>query len=78
MQLRSPGELLAAAKEHMLEGRTPATKRDWVEVVNFMAFNIAPVALPSALILVCKIYNVPLTKEEIVEISNFQKARRTA
>ena len=42
MQLRSPNEMMAAAKKEMLAGKEPSTRKDWQEIFNFLAYNVAP------------------------------------
>ncbi len=70
--LISPNELLEAAKKEMLDDREPSTKDDWELIMNFMAFNIAHEIQPSALQVIAKIYNMPLSEDEIAKISEFQ------
>lgn len=72
MQLRSPNELMNAAKQEMLEGKEPSTRRDWQAVFNFMAHNVAPQVQPEALFVIAMIFDAPLTKSEIQKISDFQ------
>jgi len=65
VSLVSPNELLQAAKDIQLEGREPEEKTDWVQIVAFMAYNVdlklAPVAVP----VIAKLFDMPLTDEEV-------------
>jgi hypothetical protein len=72
MTMRSPNDMMKAAKDLMLNGAEPSSRRDWQAIFNFLAGNIAPEVQPSALHLIAMIYDAPLTKEEINEISAFQ------
>jgi hypothetical protein len=75
--LVSPNDLLMAARNAMLEGEAPSTYEDWFKIFNFLAANIAPQAQPAVLILISKIYDVPLGEKEIRAISAFQTSRQT-
>lgn len=72
--MRSPDEMLEAAKKEMLEGREPTTREDWAKVVNFWAFNIQKgLGLEeNVCLLLWKLYNVPLTEQEIRTIARSQ------
>jgi hypothetical protein len=63
---------MAAAKKEMLAGKEPSTRKDWQEIFNFLAYNVSPEAQPACLHLIALIYDAPLTKKEIEEISAFQ------
>jgi hypothetical protein len=76
MGLISPNELMMAARDAMLKGAAPTTTEDWFKIFNFMAANIAPQVQPTALLLLSKIYDVPLSEKEIRAISEFQIALR--
>ena len=74
----SPNDLFKAAKEHMLDGREPSNKQDWLLTVNFFAANIDKPLADSATKLICLILEVPLEENEIEEIVKFQMARGEA
>jgi hypothetical protein len=76
MTFHSPNDLLKAAREMMLEGRKPVSYEDWVRVFNFLAFNIATEVQPEALLVFRHLYDVPLTDEEIREISAFHMSKK--
>ena len=40
MVMRTPDEMMDAAKEQMLDGRDPVTYTDWKLVVNFLGANL--------------------------------------
>ena len=69
---RSPDEVLAAAKDAMLEGREPETEQDWAKIVNFMAANIHEGTRLPAIQLICKLYDIPLSEGYIENIVAFQ------
>lgn len=68
----SPDQLLAKAKEQMLNGREPSSRDDWVLVMNFMAINIQREVAKSACRLLATIYSMPLTPDEVNQIVDFQ------
>ena len=76
MTLRTPDEMMAGAREQMLDGREPSTRKDWQLVFNFLAANILPEAQPACLYLLAMMYDCPLTRPEIAEISEFQVKER--
>lgn len=65
---RSPNEMFKAAKDMMLQGREPKTEEDWMKLVNFFAVNIADGLELPAVLLLCKIFDVPLTEKQITYI----------
>lgn len=69
MGMVSPNELLADAKQHMLYGAEPATKEDWCLVFYYMASIVHKEVQPAALQLIGKLYDQPLSDEEIEKIS---------
>jgi hypothetical protein len=71
----SPDELLANAKELMLDGRDPETHRDWALVMNFMAHNVHPDTAEPACQLLRVIYRMPLTEDEVSDIVLFHLAK---
>jgi len=75
-RLRTPDEMLASAKEHMLNGRDPVTREDWQRVINFVAFNTTPEAADAVCRLMRMIYEIPLSEDDIHAIVLFQNARR--
>ncbi|MEE9199158.1 MAG: hypothetical protein V3U26_05115 [Dehalococcoidia bacterium] len=74
--LRSPNDMLAAAREHMLGGRDPQCYRDWQLVMNFLAANVLPESAVPACKVIALIYDMPLCEQEIEEIVAFQLARK--
>jgi len=70
--LQTPNEVLARAKNLMLQGRDPVSKADWLLIVNCWAFNFpADMALLECKLL-CAIFNAPIDEEDIAEIVMFQ------
>lgn len=72
----SPDEMLEAAKEMQLGGRDPQSKRDWVLVMNFFAVNIDTILASSLHALLAKIYDMPLSEEEVDQIVSFQVSKK--
>lgn len=72
----SPDELLAAGKDIMLESRDPETEKDWLLLVNFWAGNVHPDIQPAAALLICKLYNAPVTDYQVEAICKFQASQR--
>jgi hypothetical protein len=68
----SPNDMMAAAKEEMLEGREPESKEDWINIVRFLAVNIHRDLVHGALKLFRVMYHIPLTEREIRGIVSFQ------
>jgi len=64
--------MLAAAKEHMLEGREPSSQEDWELIVNFMAHNIAGGLELAAMKLLKRILEIPLDDLAIKMICEYQ------
>lgn len=74
-KLVSPNEMMAAAKEEMLGGREPETETDWELIMNFLAVNIHhEVAMPACKVM-AKLYDMPLTDNQIEQIVAFQLDR---
>ena len=76
MKHSSPNEVYSAAKEAMLNGFNPVTKRDWVKVFSFFAVNIHSEVQPVALHLMKAMYSADITEEEIDQICLFYKERK--
>jgi len=77
--LISPKDLQKAACEHMLEGRPPASYRDWELCANFWAANISTGLSESILPIMGLIFacdGCDLTKAELIAIARFQEERR--
>lgn len=72
----SPNQMMEAAKKHMLEGREPQSQEDWAQVVNFFAANIMKGMEEVCVPLVCKLFDVPLPDEFIIEVCKFQMERK--
>jgi hypothetical protein len=75
-QFQSPNEMLAKSKEVMLDGRDPVTRDDWALIMNCLAANIMPDACESACEVMRILYDMPLTKEDVQQIVEFQIAHR--
>ena len=75
--MRSPNEMLAAAREHMLAGREPQTERDWMLVMNFFAANIAKGLEEATCKFLAMLFQIPLTDDVINQIASFQRERKT-
>ncbi len=79
MNLVSPNEMFKASKEMMLGGKDPVTYYDWVNIINFWAANLHKDLLKGempALMLLCKMYECPLEKSQILSIGSQQYERR--
>lgn len=68
----SPDELLAAGKDIMLESRDPETEEDWLLLVNFWAGNVHPSVQPAAVLVICKLYNAPVSERQVRVICKLQ------
>lgn len=75
-KLVSPNEMLKAGKDSMLDGREPSSKEDWVMLFNFFAVNISQGLEEQTCLLLGKMYNPPLTDDEIISIAQFQHAEK--
>jgi hypothetical protein len=67
----SPNDLHGAAKQLMLKDKEPVTDKDWQLCVNFWAANVS-VAEVEICKLMKRIYNCPLSDEDVTEIAIFQ------
>lgn len=74
----SPNEMMQHARDAMLDGREPSTQDDWVLVMNYIAYNIQPSVAEQVCLLMAMIYNVPLSREWIIEIAVHQSRARQA
>lgn len=72
----SPNEMLAAANDHMLDGRSPNTPHEWALVMNFVAANVDRSVCEDVCVLFRAIYKVPLSERTIRKIARFQNERR--
>jgi len=68
----SPNDMLEAGKRIMLDGNDPQTQDDWVVIVNFMAYNIDPVAALPTMKIIKMLYDIPLSDEYIDNIVEYQ------
>jgi hypothetical protein len=75
-RLVSPNDMMAAAKEQMLDGREPEGRDDWILVVNFVAANIQAEVAESATLVFKTLFSIPLDDELIKEIVQFQNEHR--
>lgn len=73
----SPNEMLDAAKVHMLEGRDPESRDDWIRVMNFMALNVHKDVAKPACRLLAMIYSMPLTEAEVDKIVDHQQQQKS-
>lgn len=64
----SPNEIFEAAKTMELSGKDPVTHEDWEKVAGFIAFNLDKNLGSVALQLVMRIFDSPLTINEVEEI----------
>jgi hypothetical protein len=73
----TPNEMLAAAKEHQLQGREPTSHEDWIAVLNFAAHNMGgPEELTILqLKLFRRLYAIPVSEELTTKIAQFQFAQ---
>lgn len=69
MGMVSPNDLLADAKKWALNGAEPAGREDWCLLFFYMARIIHKDVQPAALQLIGKLYDQPLSDEEIEKIS---------
>lgn len=72
MDLVSPNQMIAAAKDEMLGGREPQGVEDWSLVMNFLAINIHEDCVHPACQLLNVLYNMGLTQNEVATIVSFQ------
>lgn len=75
-QLRSPNEVMQAAKDHMLEGKDPESYKDYMLVMNFIAANVDQSVAHSACQVMAMIYDMPLSQDTVAEIVDFQLSRK--
>jgi hypothetical protein len=75
MGMISPNDLQANAIKVMLEGKEPVTERDWQLCVNFWAANVS-VAEIEICKLMRRIFNCPISDEDIAEIATFQVKKK--
>jgi hypothetical protein len=75
VKLRSPNELLYEARKHMLRGDNPITEEDWAKVVNFWAANISREAAKDAVLLLCKLHDVPLSTAYVLRIVDYHMSK---
>lgn len=75
-RLVSPNEMLETGKKHMLDGGEPSSKEDWVLLFNFFAVNISQGLEEQTCLLMGKMYDSPLTDDEIKSIAQFQHAEK--
>lgn len=74
--LVSPNEIMAAAKEHMLNGNEPTSRDDYLRIVNFLAVNVhKDIAVP-AIKLMKTMYDMPIQDSDIEQIVAFQQSRQ--
>jgi len=72
-RLLSPNDLFAAAKQVMLEGREPESRKDQLLIMNFIVVNIHVVVRPSACKLLNEILNMGLQDSDILEIIEYHR-----
>jgi hypothetical protein len=74
--LISPDYLLQEMSKLMLDGRKPESEDDWIRVVNGIAFNVEASVAGAACQLMRKIYDMPLSEENVDAIVAFQLLER--
>jgi hypothetical protein len=74
--LVSPQRMFDEGKRIMLGGRNPESRDDWSKMVNFWAANIHTGLEKSACRLLAKIFNAPLSEEDVTKIAEFQMSRK--
>jgi hypothetical protein len=72
----SPQEFFDKACEYMLDGRRPETRDEWVEVANFIAYNLPVEICDVATMFVLAIFQCPLEDDEVAEIVAYQMISR--
>jgi len=72
----SPNEMMQAAQDIMLDGKTPTTPKDFALVMNFMASNMPAEVNEPGCQLMAVIFDMPLDKSEITEIVRFQNKQK--
>ena len=75
-RLVSPNDMLEAAKRIQLDGRDPNSVRDWEEVMNFVAANVAVGFEKEVCKLFVIIYDIPLPAAAVELIAEFQAATK--
>ena len=77
MRMVSPNDMLQAAKEHMLGGREPEGHDDWMQILNFVAFNISAGLEQPILQLFGRMYGIPKSAMRYAdEIAAYQCERK--
>jgi hypothetical protein len=76
MTLRSPDEMMAAAKVMCLDGRDPESQKDWQTVMNFFAANVQAEVAEQACLLMRTIFEMPLSDLDVIGIVQFQLRER--
>ena len=72
----SPNDMMKEAKEQMLEGRVPSTRKDWMLVVNFVAANVQKGLEVDCCKIFRLIFDIPLSENDVYEIAQYQLARK--
>jgi len=76
--MRSPNELLEAAKDITLGGKEPSTQTDWIKVINFFSVNLVPdkeLQMTCIKILV-SIFDIPVDNRTVGIIVDYQLQNR--
>ena len=76
MTVRSPYELLGAAKKHMLDGREPVTQEDYQKLLNFVAYNTAEGIEEDLTPFFAKLYEMPVDEATCREIGRYQARKK--
>jgi hypothetical protein len=73
--LVSPNDL----QQHAIQwiGHEPEDETDWLLCVNYWAANIAKGLEESACLLLAKLFDCPLSDEQIKEVAAFQKRNKS-
>jgi hypothetical protein len=71
-RLVSPREIYTQAVNVMLGGKDPVSHDDYALVMNYIAANLLPDTALNACLLMGVIFDMPLSKQDITDIVQFQ------
>ena len=69
MKFRSPNEFMEAAIRLTNGGEPLVNDADWERAVAFWAINLHQSTLPQSLILLCRLFECPLSDHEVLTIA---------
>lgn len=76
MQMVSPNQLMASAKENQLDGREPQSIEDHIKILEFLAVSIeSEVALPACRLMVL-LFDMPVDEATIERVVNFYNSEQ--